>query len=278
MRKFIAIMCLMITGVLFSYSLAAAEDSPAVSPWEKYSFSLGYLVSSMDTSIRMGGGTGLDIDLEDTLNLESSMSVVRLEGLRRFNKHRIDLSWVALKREATRTVGEDFTIKNNEGEEVTISAGSVVDSYLNLDLYKLTYSYSFIQDERLDLAGIAGFYVAPISVGISAQGLVDKKGTQSFTAPLPLIGLRMDFAVTPRWFIRYQAQCFYLAYKNFNGSIYSSTAAVEYKPWENAGFGLGYDIFRMKLEADGQDYPGVDLRGNVGFQYAGLMLYAKLFF
>jgi hypothetical protein len=278
MRKFIAIMCLLATGIIFSYSLANAEETTAVSPWEKYSFTLGYFVSDIDTSIRMGGGTGLDIDLEDTLNLESSMSVVRLEGFRRFNRHRIDLSWFAMKRNATRTVGEDFTIENNDGEEVTISAGSVVDSYLNLDLYKLTYSYSFIQDERIDLAGIFGLYVAPIGVGISAQGLIDKKGAQSFTAPLPLIGLRMDFAVTPRWFIRYQGQCFYLAYKEFSGSIYSSSAAVEYKALENIGFGLGYDIFSMKMESDGQDYPAVDLRGNVRFQYAGLMLYAKLFF
>jgi hypothetical protein len=41
---------------------------------------------------------------------------------------------------------------------------------------------------------------------------------------------------------------------------------------------LGFDTFNFRLEADGEDWPGVDLKGNVEFNYAGLQLYLKVFY
>ena len=42
--------------------------------------------------------------------------------------------------------------------------------------------------------------------------------------------------------------------------------------------GLGFDTFAMKLEAEGEDYPEIDLRGSVEFKYTGLQLYLRYFF
>ena len=66
--------------------------------------------------------------------------------------------------------------------------------------------------------------------------------------------------------------------EQFKGSLYNASAAVEYKPWKHVGIGLGVDTLRVKVEADGQDYPGIDFKGKVEFTYFGLQLYAKLFF
>jgi hypothetical protein len=286
MKKFLGFCLLLAVMSICPPGAMAAEETQEKQslPWEKYSLSLGYFISTLDTGIRLGTGVGVDIDAEDLLDLDATMSVARLEGLRRFGRHRIDLSWMSLKREATRTVQEDFSFENNEGEQVSVEAGAAIESYLDLDLYKLTYSYSFIQDDRLDLAAALGLYIAPIGLGITAQGsangqaVATEKSANSFTAPLPMLGLRMDVAVTPKWFIRFLGQAFYLEYESFKGAIYSSTMAVEYKPWQHVGFGVGYDMFKMKLEAAGADYPEIDFKGNIDFQYTGLMLYAKLFF
>ncbi|MEE4112777.1 MAG: hypothetical protein V2I40_08175, partial [Desulfobacteraceae bacterium] len=53
--------------------------------------------------------------------------------------------------------------------------------------------------------------------------------------------------------------------------------ALEYTPWKHVGIGLGFDTFGLRLEADGEDWPGIDLKGNVDFNYAGLQLYLRLF-
>jgi hypothetical protein len=118
----------------------------------------------------------------------------------------------------------------------------------------------------------------PIDFGIRVSGLVDDEGEEKFTAPLPVINLRMDIALTPKWFIRTGAQVFYLEYENFTGSILEFRTALEYNPWKHVGIGVGFDTFGFRLEADGEDWPGIDLKGNVEFNYAGLQLYLRMFY
>ena len=103
-------------------------------------------------------------------------------------------------------------------------------------------------------------------------------GREKFTAPLPVLGLRMYFALTPQWFIRTGSQVFYLEYDNFTGSVIEFRAAVEYNPWKHVGIGLGFDTLGIQLEADGEDWPGIDFEGNVDFKYTGLQLYLRWFY
>jgi hypothetical protein len=88
------------------------------------------------------------------------------------------------------------------------------------------------------LAAGIGFYVMPINFGIQVSGLVDEEGEDKFTAPLPAFNLRMDIALTPKWFIRTGAQVFYLKYEDFSGSILELRTALEYNPWKHVGIGV----------------------------------------
>ena len=98
-------------------------------------------------------------------------------------------------------------------------------------------------------------------------------------APLPVVGLRMDIALTPKWFIRTGGQVFYIEFDNFTGSLLKFRAAVEYNPWKHVGLGLGFDSLSARLEVkDDTDWPGVDFKGKVDFNYTGLQAYVRLFF
>jgi hypothetical protein len=130
----------------------------------------------------------------------------------------------------------------------------------------------------MDLAAQIGVYVAPISFGVTATGLVEETGSQRMTAPLPIAGFRGDFAITPKWYLRTGTQVFYLKVDDFKGNMLDARAAVEYLPWDHVGVGLGFDFFQLQLESSGGDYPGVDFEGNVRFYYSGLMLYGKVYF
>lgn len=61
------------------------------------------------------------------------------------------------------------------------------------------------------------------------------------------------------------------------GSVLEFRAAVEYNPWKHVGISLGFDALGVKLEADGEDWPSVDFKGNVEFNYTGLQLYLRYF-
>jgi hypothetical protein len=259
----------------------SAENASADSPWATYGLSGGVFISDTNTSIRLGTGVGVDLDAEDLLGLDSTNTVFRIGGLWRFSdnqRHRVDLSWFAFHRSGSKTVGEGFEFENSDGETVEIEAGTEVDAFFDIDIYQLAYSYSFLQDDRVDFAAILGLYIMPIDFGIKVAGVVDQEGKQDVIAPLPTLGLRLDIVLTPKWYFRSGTQLFYLEYEQFKGSLLAAHTALEFKPWTHLGIGLGADSFKLRVEADGEDYPSIDLKGNLEFDYFGLQAYLRLFF
>jgi hypothetical protein len=256
---------------------AMAEDTP----WEKFSLDLGYFIANTDTNVRLGSGLGVSVDMEDLLGLDSTDSAGRVRASWRFTdnrRHRLDFQWFGFRRDGSNTIGQDIQYEDQDGIEQTIPAGTHLESFFDFDIYQAAYSYSFFQDDRIDLAGSLGLYVMPIDFGFNATGLVNVGGSENFTAPLPVLGVRADFEITPKWYFRSGLQVFYLEIGEFAGSILQTNVAIEYLPWKHFGFGLGFDSLNMKVEADGNDYPGIDFKGEINFHYTGLQLYAKLYF
>lgn len=275
------VLCMMILSFMLATPVWGDDGDSEKSPWEKFGINAGVFVSGTDSSVRLGSGIGIYLDVEGFLGLDTSSQVARIDTLWRFSdnrRHRVDFSWFAFRRSGDRVITEDITIEDPDGDPIFIGAGQTASSHFNLDIFELAYSYSFFQDERVDLGVSAGAFVMPIDFGIKVAGLVNEEGTQTFTAPLPAFGLRMDFALTPKWFIRSGAKFFYLEYESFKGRLIEVKGALEYLPWKHFGVGLGFDTFGMTLEAEGEDYPEINLRGSVDFKYTGLQLYLKYFF
>ncbi len=153
----------------FSQATAAQENAAGDSPWETFGVNLGVFVSSTDTSFRIGSGIGLSIDAEEALNLDATSTVFRADALWRFTdnkRHRLDFTWFSLSRDATRQIGQDITFEDKDGNPITINAGTTVESNFDLDIYELAYSYSFFQDERIDLAAGIGLFIMPWTSGL----------------------------------------------------------------------------------------------------------------
>ena len=214
------------------------------------------------------------MDMEDALGLETSLTVFRTDALYRFGssrRHRFDLNYYDLRRSSTKVLARDIEF----GDRI-YPVGATVDSFFNIKLIKGGYSYSLIQDERIDFGLGVGLFVMPIEVGVSAAGV--RATEEKVTAPLPTISLHFDIAITPKWFFRQSIDVFYLQVGAFQGGLYSGLFAVEYKPWKNFGFGAGYNFFQLGIKADGKDYPNIQLTGKIEFAYTGLLLYGKVFF
>jgi len=261
---------------------ASAEESDAKKkaedlPWEKASINLGSFVSSSSSNIRLSAkGVGVGIDVEEALGLDTSTTVFRLGGTWRFSdnrRHRADLTWFALRRDGNKNIGQDIVI-----DGVTYPTGTRVDTGFDLDVYKAAYSYSFFQDDRMDVGAGIGLYVMPIRFEFRASGLLAGNVSESVTAPLPVFGLRADFALTPKWLIKSSIDLFYLEYEQFKGAVYDTMVGVEYKAFKRVGFGLAVENFNVAVEAEGEDYPEIDFKGKIDYRYLGAMLYAKVYF
>jgi len=268
--------------ICFIRPALAEETDSKDKPWKKVAIDVGYLITSIDTSVNLAAkGLGVEVDAEEFFGMDTTNSVAKINGFWRFTdnlRHRLDLQWSSYRRDGYKKIGRDFTFEDKNGNEIVIKAGTEVNSYFDVDMYKVSYSYSFFQDDRIDLAAAIGLYWMPIDIGVDSAGLIRVREEESFDAPLPTIGLRADFSITPKWFIRSKLNLFYLEIDQFKGSIYESTVALEYLPWKHVGFGLAFDTFNLHIEADGEDYPEIDFRGELNFNTTGLLLYAKMFF
>jgi hypothetical protein len=273
----VAAVAIALLVVLAPVPSSAVDNTVNKYPWEKFNIQGGVFFAALNNKVTAGSeGAGVAIDVENFLGLDVQSTVFRLGASYRIGekrRHRVDLDYLYFNRSGQKNLSQDILVDNN-----TLTAGSRVDTTFNFQIYRAAYSYSFFQDDRMDLAASFGLFVMPIKFEVNAQGLSGKGGNFDFTAPLPAVGLRGDFAVTPRWMIRTAIEVFYLEYQTFKGALVDTRVSVEYNPWEHFGFGLGFDNFRVKLEAEDKDFPGVDFQGVVKSQFMGVQLYARYFF
>lgn len=270
----VALLCL---AAFQPASSQETKSTTKTSPWKTFSMNLGVFFATTDSSVRLGTpSTGVDFDVENTLGLNDDNAAFRIDAFWRFTdnqRHRVDFGWFKIDRDGSTTLGQNITI-----DGTSFPAGTTVQSSFDFQIYDAAYSYSFFHDDRVDLAVSAGLYIAPISISVDSTGALTAHESQSITAPLPVIGLRADFAITPKWILRSHFDAFYLKIDDYEGYITDVGLALEYNAFKYVGFGLGFDSLNTSVETQqGTSVPGVDFDGSIDFRYAGLQAYMKFY-
>ena len=252
-------------------------EKKVLEPWPNFELDVGAALTTLSSSVRFGtnSGVGLDVDVEDALNLDSSSLVWFAGGYYRFGstrRNRFDFSYVSYHRDATTVLGTDIPIF-----DVIFPEGETVYTEFDFDILRAGYSYSLLKDDRMDIGIGGGLYVMPVKLSISDTTFGVK--SQDITAPLPFLTLRGDFALTQKLFLRAATDVFWLKYGDFEGSILAGRVGIEYNFWKNVGLGLGFNNFLVEVDSESDsNYPNIDFNGQIDFQYRGLLLYTKIYF
>lgn len=289
MLKRIAVMtlCLMLIAPLtWAADVKSTDPFKKKEAFKRWYFSLGPYGAILDSGFNVGlnkVGLGLNVDVERLLGLETSTLTFRVDGGYRAGKtgrHKIFASWFAFYREGENTVSEDIPIPPELGGDPgdVIPIGTTLEGKFNIDIIKLTYRYSIILDDRIDLNVGGGLYVAPIELGVGVKGSGFE--STSLTAPLPVLGLGLITALTDRWYAMAQADLMYLEISGYKGGVTNSMVGVEYRPFKNVGFGLRGESLRLKVETtEDTGIPGLgDFIGDISFAYVGASIYLSVFF
>ena len=95
----------------------------------------------------------------------------------------------------------------------------------------------------------------------------------SVTGPLPVLGFRALWDMSHNFYLDALVQFFYISFDNFDGSITDGKVAVTWMPWQNVGFGVGWNSFytRVDVSKDGFD-------GKLKFGYGGAMAFVTVAF
>lgn len=254
--------------LLFSGVSAAAAGTDDV---ERFSVSLGVFLTDRDTKTQLDGetpGSGTDVDLEEDLGLKKSDSVFRIDGYFRINeKHRVDFSAFDLSRTGTKQIEEEFVW---DGTIYPIDVS--IDASLDLEIYKLAYTWSFMRRDNGYLGVTAGLYVADIGTSISAES-IGRSSSSGLTAPLPVFGLRGQYDFAEKWSLRGSVEIFAVDYDEYSGSLYDVYAGLDYQLSEHVAIGIGINSVKLNVGVTKNNF-----NGDLDWRYDGGLLFFKFDF
>ncbi len=244
----------------------AMADEPA-NVWleqDRSSIHVGAYFAGFDTKLRLSAGptgSGTIVDAEADFGLDDSRTKLFFHADYRFRpKHRLDFAYYDLSRDGSNIIERDI-----EFGDVTFPAGATVDSKFDYRVAKLTYSYSLLQNQKVDLAVATGIYTAFFdfrSTDIETGATEGEDGT----APVPVIGLRGAFLINSRWMANAYLEYFEIDNSDVDATYIDTTISLEYRIRERTGVGLAYNL----VNVDGEDKGSDDA---ADFDYDGLLLY-----
>lgn len=270
--------------LFFGFTISFAQESPSKNEkdslnyqWESFSVRFGGFITGVNSDINFGIkqlGLGININLEDALGLKTS--TLALRGTLEYNFGKRDRSSVRLGYFGLYRNASKILETNIEIGDTIFPIGTDVSSKLDIMIIKANYDYSFYMDKRIKLGFTVGLFILPISFSINVLGLTGK--SVYFVAPLPIIGIKSSFAVTPKIFINQSIEILYLKIGAFSGNIMDLDLRIEYNPWKHIGFGLGVNSHRMTVQNYSEENNGLDFKGTIKNGYTGLLFFAKYYF
>ncbi len=224
-----------------------------------------------DTKVTSSGLGGRKISLEDDLGLDDDDTVF-FGGVRwRISKrHSVGITQLVLDRDGDQTVTRELAI----GDKV-FAINTMTETLFDYRTTHFDYRYSFYASDRLNAGLLLG--ISDIDFEFEVVGTVTGPGGGVITEsvheqedyPVPSIGMGIRYVLNENWYLR--AGATYLEYDDgeWEASLLIAGLGVEWYPWRNFGFGLGYDL--VEIEYDEDKDPGKD-EWDVDFGYQGIQL------
>ena len=180
-------------------------------------------------------------------------------------KQLITLGYFGFKRNATKSITEDFTFG-----DTTYTAGASLDVNSSVQYYGVTYRFYFLRKPRWELGAGLGIDALVLSAGLKATGTVGGntyggvKHSGGFTAPAPMIGIYGDWEFVPRFYLRGQLQYLYINnVESYGGHVSDDKLAVEWFPFLNYGVGVGYHYIDLNINKQLKDASQLDIDYNI---------------
>jgi len=239
--------------------------------WRKrdgLSLSGGVFFPNYDTKIRKSNDDidGSQISLEDDLGLDDDdeIPIVSL-AIRPWSKHKFFFSYMGMDRDARKILSDDISF-----DGVVFPAGTDVDTDFDIDMYRLGYTWSFLQNSTWELGFSVGAYWIDMDMTMSAlEGAVEADYNES--EPFPMIGFSGSWLLNKDWLIRGTAEAFSIDMNDTEGDFYNVRLECEYAFTESISIGAGYDLVRIDAE---------DTKKNnkVNYDYDGALVFLRWHF
>ena len=262
-------LCLVSSVVGLALWLPLTASAQPRAGMERASIMLGAFITDRQSNTRFDSdaGDGTDIDMEDDLGLESSTNAARIGGYVWLGRrHRLDGAYFDLSRTATIPIRETIDF----GDE-TFEINTALTTESDLTIIKADYTFAVLAKDRGFLGVTAGLYIAESGFALS-QPTLGRAESEDVTAPLPLFGLRGDYAINDRITLSGAAQVFAYSTDELDGHLTDFYVGADYGFGKRMAVGLAYDRVSMNIGADGAG----GFNGRLDWGYDGFVLYFKV--
>lgn len=251
---------------------AVADASENQAFPDKFMFRLAwYSIQDAETDFTIlsqdGFGTGLSY--ADDLGGDSDDTIPRLDIYYRLNdRHRIDFSYFKIERDGRKRLEIAVEI-----EDQVYSVGETVVSSISYELFKLGYIYTFYHSPQVELGVTTGLNVTTYDFDFE---LIDgsSESKSEATAPLPMFGLKMSFAINSRWSLHYLSEIFFIEIgDSFEGVFLNNELDLEYRFENSFALGLGFTRHSVDISSDDDDW-----QGEINDSAKGVLIFASFYF
>ena len=235
--------------------------------------SAGGFIMATDLKATLNGQSTKDpqVNFNESLGTGGDFTRTRADLLWRINpKHHVRFMY--FKNDVTRTRTIDAPL---EWGDYTFQANATVNTHNSTKVYELAYEYAFMRRPTYEVAASAGLHVVDMSIQLSGNAtFTDSNGNvtpASFStsqshlpAPLPVIGLRANWAIAPQWYLDAQVQIFKFNYEGFNGTWSDLRAGATWMFSRHIGVGIAYNRFHVNVDVNRANF-----NGNLTLGYSG---------
>lgn len=266
-------------GLAVVSSTAVVAQSPAQAQFDdRFVFNVGTFVVGTNVKARLDGDLQTDneeVDFDETFGLGNDATRWRVDALWRITpRHQLRFSYFNMSSSHSRTIDRDI-----EWGDLTFTAGGKVKAEFKTEVYLLEYDYAFIREPDYEIALGLGVHYSDMWLQLSGNAtLIDADGNvvdQGFTsksatapAPLPMIGVRGTWVVSPHWVLDASGSFFKASYDVYDGSWFQARLGATWMYNNNFGLGAAYSHFRTNVDVDKDSF-----NGNLTTSYSGLQVF-----
>ena len=273
----------LIVGLLLATATAQA-DSPAEDLLkDRFNVDLGTFVvgSDLNGSLRGSANTNnQNIDFNKQFGTNADQTRWRADVLWRITQRQhLRFMYFSNDIKRTRTIDQDLA-----WGDYTFVAGGQVTAEQKFSVYELSYEFAFLRADNYEVVASGGIHYDDLTVTLSGNatltvdtptGPVQQPTTfttkqSSVPVPLPVLGVRGDWAVSDHVYLDGSVQVFKLSYQGIDVNWSDLRAGAAWMFNHHFGIGIGYDRFATHVDLNKGSFNG---RLNVG--YSGVLIYAR---
>lgn len=226
-----------------------------------------FFAPTFGTSLRVDSRTnataGTPVSGENDLGMPGHRPQGRIELMFRLRQRsRLRVDYFETSRNGSQVLSRPVVF----GDEV-FNAGDLATSSLDWRAFNLTYTYSFIRTDRLEIASGLAMHL----LEAEARGAVPLRQVQqevSGSGAFPTIPLDLTWRISRHFAFTARGQYFHIAHNGSQGSLGDYHADVQYRWTPNFSVGAGYSELRYSLEVNDANFPGsfrMSVRGPEAF-------------